>query len=107
MPTVDDQASVVALIQAVIPLGLQAVGEVLEAEVTKLAGERYGRTGGHPGLVRGGQQPGSVYLLDQKLPIRLPAGAGSDPDVNDHLKFPPMQSREIPLPVSEQLFVRV
>jgi len=33
MPTVDDQASVVALIQAVIPLGLQAVGEVLEADI--------------------------------------------------------------------------
>jgi hypothetical protein len=59
----------VALIQALIPLGLQAVGEALEAEVVALAGVRYRRTGGRPGLVRWGQQPGSVYLADQKLPV--------------------------------------
>jgi transposase-like protein len=93
MPTVDDQVSVVALIQAVIPWGLQAVGEVLEAEVTKLAGERYGRTGGQPGLVRWGQQPGSVYLLDQKLPIVYPR-------VRDLTR-----KREVPLTTYEQLKV--
>jgi len=60
----------VALIQALIPLGLQAVAEALEAEVTALAGERYSRTGGQPGLVRWSRQQGSVYLADQKLPIR-------------------------------------
>ena len=69
IPAVDERASLVALIQALIPLGLQAVGDVLEAEVTDLAGERYSRTGGQPGSVRWGQQRGSVYLLDQKLPI--------------------------------------
>jgi hypothetical protein len=37
---VEDRASLVALIQAVIPVGLHAVGDVLEAEVTKLAGDR-------------------------------------------------------------------
>jgi hypothetical protein len=69
IPAVEDWASLIALIQALIPLGLQAVGEVLEAEVTDLAGERYSRTGGQPGYVRWCQQQGSVYLLDQKLPI--------------------------------------
>lgn len=69
IPAVDERASLVALIQALIPLGLQAVGDVLEAEVTDLAGERYSRTGGQPGYVRWCQQRGSVYLLDQKLPI--------------------------------------
>lgn len=72
IPAVADQASLIALIQAVIPLGLQAVGDVLEAEVTTLAGERYRRTDGQPGLVRWGHQQGSVYLLDQKLPIVYP-----------------------------------
>jgi transposase-like protein len=72
IPAVADQASLIALIQAVIPLGLQAVGDVLEAEVTKLAGERYRRTDGQSGLVRWGHQQGSVYLLDQKLPIVHP-----------------------------------
>ena len=62
----------VALIQALIPLGLQAVAEALEAEVVALAGARYRRTGGQAGVVRWGQQRGSVYLADQKLPIPVP-----------------------------------
>lgn len=46
---VDDQANLVALAQAVIPRGLQAVVEVLEVEVTRLVDERYSRTeGGRP-----------------------------------------------------------
>lgn len=59
----------VALIQALIPLGLRAVGEALEAEVLALAGARYCRSGGQPGLVRWSQERGSIYLADQKLPI--------------------------------------
>lgn len=62
----------VALIQALIPVGLHAVGEALEAEVVALAGARYCRTGGQAGVVRWGQQRGSVYLADQKLPIPVP-----------------------------------
>ena len=62
----------VALIQALIPLGLQAVAEALEAEVVALAGARYRRTGRPAGVVRWGQQRGSVYLADQKLPIHVP-----------------------------------
>jgi hypothetical protein len=53
----------VAMIQALIPLGLKAVNEVLQEEVTQLAGARYRREGG---------QPGSVYLADQKLGVRVP-----------------------------------
>ena len=71
VPTEEIDAKV-ALIQALIPLGLQAVAEVLEAEVEALAGTRYGRAGGRPGVVRWGQQPGSIYLADQKLPIPVP-----------------------------------
>ena len=59
----------VALIQALIPVGLQAVQDLLEAEVEALAGARHQRTGRQPGLVRWGQQRGSVYLADQKLAI--------------------------------------
>jgi putative transposase len=61
----------VALIQALIPLGLQAVAEELDAEVQALAGARYQREGRQPGHVRWSQQRGSVYLGDQKLPIRF------------------------------------
>lgn len=70
--TPEEIDSTVALIQALIPLGLHAVGEALEAEVVALAGARYRRTDGHPGVVRWGQQPGSVYLADQKLPVPVP-----------------------------------
>ena len=59
-------------IRALIPLGLAAVGEALEAEVTALAGPRYARQDGHPTQVRWGRQRGSVYLADQKLPIAVP-----------------------------------
>jgi transposase-like protein len=59
------------LIQALIPLGLWHVKEVLEQEVGALAGERYKRQGleGHD---RWGKQWGSVYLRDQKVPIPVP-----------------------------------
>lgn len=60
----------VALIQALIPLGLAAVEEELEAEVTRLVGARYERSGRLPGHVRWTKQDGSIYLGDQKHPIR-------------------------------------
>ena len=72
VPGTDQLESNVALIQALIPLGLQAVAEVLEEEVIALAGERYRRVGGQPGVVRWSHQRGSVYLADQKLPITYP-----------------------------------
>src|SRR5439155_3064716 len=62
----------VALIQALIPPGLEAVAEALEAEVTQLAGARYGRHDARPELVRWGRQRGAVYLADQKVPVVVP-----------------------------------
>ena len=59
------------LIQALIPLGLWHVKEVLEQEVGSLAGERYKRQG-VKGCDRWGKQWGSVYLRDQKVPIPVP-----------------------------------
>jgi putative transposase len=62
----------VALIQALIPVGLLHVAESLRQELELLTGPRYARHGGQPGLVRYGRQAGSVYLGDQKLPIEVP-----------------------------------
>lgn len=62
----------VALIQELIPLGLLHVEESLQQEVTILAGPRYARQGGRPGVVRYGKQSGSVYLADQKIGIEVP-----------------------------------
>lgn len=91
IPAVEDRAGLVALIQAVIPLGLQAVGDVLKKEVTDLAGDRYSRTGGQAGYVRWCRQRGSVYLLDQKLPVTYTR-------VRDRLR-----NVEVPLPTYQAL----
>ena len=58
-----------SVIQELIPLGLKAVGEALQNEVTRLAGEKYSRGGNN---ARWGRQDGSVYLRDQKFPIVVP-----------------------------------
>jgi len=68
-PLAKDLGTEVALIQALIPLGLEAVHDVLRREVEALAGARYARAGGRPGHVRWSKERGSVYLGDQKLPI--------------------------------------
>lgn len=80
-----------AMIQALIPLGLRAVEEALQAEVTALAGARYARDDDRPGVVRWGQQRGSIYLADQKLPIAVPRVRDRD------------QRREVPLATYQQL----
>ena len=69
--TVTTPASI-AMIQALIPLGLKAVEESLLAEVTELAGRRYARADGRAGVVRWGKQRGSIYLADQKVAITVP-----------------------------------
>lgn len=60
----------VALIQELIPIGLMHVADELKREVEELAGERYKR-GGIAGYDRWGEQEGSVYILDQKIPIKV------------------------------------
>lgn len=68
----DDGTAMLAVIQELIPLGLKAVQEALTQEVARLAGPRYARGDAQPSVVRWGQQAGSIYLADQKLPIRVP-----------------------------------
>jgi transposase-like protein len=72
VPGADEVESRVEVIQALIPLGLAAVEEALQGEVRRLAGERYQCARRVPGRVRWGRQRGSVYLLDQKLPVLVP-----------------------------------
>ena len=62
----------VALIQALIPVGLERVHELLQEEVEHLAGQWYQREGRQPGYVRWTPQRGSIYLADQKIPIMVP-----------------------------------
>lgn len=65
------QESRLSMIQMLIPLGLKAVEEELQAEVrAKAGGNRYGRNGG--AIKRWGRNPGSVYVGDQKLRVNVP-----------------------------------
>jgi transposase-like protein len=59
-------------IQSLIPVGLEAFVKEVKLELEELTGPRYQRSGGREGLARWGAQPGSIYLLDQKLPVRVP-----------------------------------
>ena len=87
----DDGDVTVAMIQALIPLGLRAVEEALQQEVRALAGRRYARADGRPGISRWGSQPGSIFLADQQVPIVVPR-------VRDHTT-----RREVPLTTYRQL----
>jgi putative transposase len=69
LPTVDTR---VALIQALIPIALDRVGELLKEEVQEVAGPRYARHDGAPQRVRWGQQRGAIYLGHQKVAIAVP-----------------------------------
>ena len=68
----EDRSVRVALIQALIPLGLEAVAELLQHDVEALVGPPYARDQRPPGLHRWTRQAGSIYLADQKLRILRP-----------------------------------
>ena len=57
------------LIQQLIPIGLMAVEEALQEEVSRMVGERHSREGS---LKRWGSNPGSVFLGNQKLSVQVP-----------------------------------
>jgi len=81
----------VEMIQALIPLGLKAVEDELQAAVTELAGPRYRRGPEDRRYYRWGAERGSVFLADQKVPVRVPRVR----DVH--------AEREVRLPVYERL----
>src|SRR3989338_1306026 len=85
----EEMDSRVELIQELIPIGLDAVCDLLQQEVRMLAGERYQRDGRC--AVRWGRQRSSVYLADQKIPVMAPR-------VRDH-----RSNKEIPLKSLEHL----
>lgn len=64
-----DGISKIALIQMLIPIGLQAVETLLQEEVLSLAGKKYSREGE---VSRWGHNPGSVYIGDQKVGVKVP-----------------------------------
>jgi putative transposase len=70
----------VELIRELIPLGLMHIQELLDDEVTALAGARHAREDGAPGM-RHGSNPGSVRLASQRVPIRVPRVRGPQGEI--------------------------
>ena len=62
----------VELIRSLVPLGLMHIEELLDEEVTALAGERYARKDPSVGGRRHGSNPGTAGLAGQRVPIRVP-----------------------------------
>ena len=60
------------MIRSLVPLGLMHIEELLDEEVTALAGERYARKAPSVGGRRHGSNPGTVGLAGQRVPIRVP-----------------------------------
>lgn len=78
------------LIQSLIPLALSHVSEALQEDVIQLCGERHDRNRPR-GNVRWTNQPGSINLADQKVPIMRPR-------VRNRL-----ENREVKIPLYERL----
>ena len=62
----------VEFIRSLVPLGLMHVEELLDEEVTALAGERYARKDVSVGGRRHGSNPGTGGLAGQRVAIRVP-----------------------------------
>jgi transposase-like protein len=62
----------IEMIQALIPLGLEAVHETLQHAVEQLAGPRYQRGPTDRRFYRWGSEQGSIYLADQKVAVQVP-----------------------------------
>jgi putative transposase len=93
------------LIRQLVPLGLMHVCEMLQDEVTRLAGERYSRTGGQRHLVRHGTNPGSVKLAGQRHAIRVPRVR--DREANVEIPLEALEAVRGTGTVDEKLLLRV
>ncbi len=93
------------LIQLLIPIALECVQEVLQQEVEQLAGPRYSHDDAQGEYKRWGQQRGSVYLGDQKVPIQVPRVR----NVQRRQEIPLTNYHHLQRPVTleDQLFVRI
>jgi len=96
---IEDIDARIGLIQELIPLGLQQVGEELRKEVENLAGER-GKHG--KANVRWGKQGGWIYLRDQKVPIRVPRVRNKA--VNMEIPLETYRKMQEPYRGNEQIF---
>ncbi|MBI5562768.1 MAG: hypothetical protein HY894_07970 [Deltaproteobacteria bacterium] len=94
-----------AIIQELIPLGPMHILEVIEEEVVSLAGDRY-RRNGRLSYDRWGRQKGSVYINDQRIPIKYQRARNTDNNTEAAQKSYGMFQRPTG-PVNEKLLKRI
>lgn len=99
---IDDIDVRVSLIQALIPVALEEVNKNLQKEVLLLAGERHSR-GSNNG--RWGKQNGSIYLSDQKVPIKVPRVRSKKANIEVPLSY--YQKLQEPYREDEQVFKKL
>ena len=90
------------LIQQLIPIGLMAVEEALQEEVSRMVGERHSREGS---LNRWGSNPGSVFLGNQKLSVQVPRVR--DTERNQEMELASYRQLQSPKIVDERVFAQV
>ena len=94
-----------AAIQLLIPIALDHVKEVLQDEVTALAGKRYARHRTNRDYKRWGKQRGSVFLGDQKVSLMVPRVR--DLKRNQEVTLSNYHTLQQSGPIEDQLFVRI
>ena len=99
---IDDIDVKVSMIQALIPAGLEAVSRELQKEVLSLAGAKHVRGKEN---VRWGRQNGSVYLLDQKVPMEVPRIRNKAHNIE--VPIPCYRKMQEPYQGDEQLFKKL
>ena len=101
--TIDDMDARLSCIQALIPIGIKAVGEELQKEFLKVVGARY-KHDDKPNT-SWGQRPGSVYLLDQKVPVTIPRARNTITGTETPLKS--YQKLQEPHRDDDQVFLKL
>ncbi len=96
----------IALIQALIPIGLEYVNAMLQQEVEQLAGPRYSRhKDAEKEHYRWGRQGGSVYLGEQKVAVTVPRvrniKSGKEVPLNSYKKL------QNPVELDEKLWLKI
>ena len=99
---INDPDVSVSLIQALIPVGLDRVNELLQSEVMRLAGPK-GEHGKEN--TRWGSQWGSVYLADQKIPAQIPRVRNKT--LNEEIPLESYQKLQRPYCADEQVFKKL
>ena len=102
MGEIDDMGVRISLIQALIPVGLERVGELLQEEVTRLASPK-GKHGKEN--TRWGGQWGSVFLGDQKIPIEVPRVRNKTRD--EEVPLESYRKMQHPYKADEQVFKKL